>query len=95
MGISPDRIGHATYLHKGPLGADCSVIQTILKEEIPLGCVCSNSTGELTLLVIFTEMCLTSNMKTRTVSSYQDHQFGFWKSRSHPMAICVSNTASA
>ena len=44
--FSPDHIGHATYLHKEPLGAECSAMQTTRK-RYHIGCVCSNSMGKL------------------------------------------------
>ena len=37
-----------------------------------------------------TELCLTSNVKGQTVSSYENHQLGFWKKRKHPVTISVS-----
>lgn len=36
------------------------------------------------------ELCLTSNIKSRTVPSYDKHHFGFWYSIAHPSVICVS-----
>ncbi|PNJ15966.1 ADAL isoform 3, partial [Pongo abelii] len=35
------------------------------------------------------ELCLTSNVKSRTVPSYDQHHFGFWYSVAHPSVICV------
>ncbi|KAK1338989.1 hypothetical protein QTO34_019658 [Cnephaeus nilssonii] len=35
------------------------------------------------------ELCLTSNIKSRTVPSYDQHHFGFWYSIAHPSVICV------
>lgn len=37
VGVLPDRVGHATFLHRGQYGAMASVVQTVLKEKIPLG----------------------------------------------------------
>ncbi|KAG8505249.1 Adenosine deaminase-like protein [Galemys pyrenaicus] len=36
------------------------------------------------------ELCLTSNIKSQTVRSYDLHHFGFWYSIGHPSVICVS-----
>lgn len=35
------------------------------------------------------ELCLTSNIKSQTVPSYDQHHFGFWYSIAHPSVICV------
>ena len=35
------------------------------------------------------ELCLTSNVKSQTVPSYDRHHFGFWYSVAHPAVICV------
>ncbi|XP_059769463.1 adenosine deaminase-like protein isoform X2 [Balaenoptera ricei] len=35
------------------------------------------------------ELCLTSNVKSQTVPSYNQHHFGFWYSIVHPAVICV------
>lgn len=37
------------------------------------------------------ELCLTSNIKSQTVSSYDQHHFGFWYSISHPSVICTDD----
>ena len=36
------------------------------------------------------ELCLTSNVKGRTVKSYEDHHFKDWRNHDHPVVICVS-----
>ncbi|XP_058150038.1 N6-Methyl-AMP deaminase isoform X4 [Dasypus novemcinctus] len=36
------------------------------------------------------ELCLTSNIKSQTVPSYDQHHFGFWHSIAHPSVICAS-----
>ena len=38
------------------------------------------------------ELCLTSNVKCRTVKSYEDHHFKDWRKNNHPIVICVSKT---
>ncbi|XP_076785719.1 N6-Methyl-AMP deaminase isoform X2 [Arvicanthis niloticus] len=35
------------------------------------------------------ELCLTSNIKSQTVPSYDQHHFGFWYSIAHPSVICT------
>ena len=35
------------------------------------------------------ELCLTSNIKCQTVSSYADHHLGFWLQRRHPISLCT------
>ncbi|XP_037690088.1 adenosine deaminase-like protein [Choloepus didactylus] len=37
------------------------------------------------------ELCLTSNVKSQTVSSYDQHHFGFWHSIAHPSVICTDD----
>lgn len=37
------------------------------------------------------ELCLTSNIKSQTVPSYDQHHFGFWYSISHPSVICTDD----
>ena len=36
------------------------------------------------------EMCLTSNVKGRTVASYSEHHFSYWYKEGHPVVVCVS-----
>lgn len=46
---------------------------------------------KLKLLLCFTtELCLTSNVKTKTVLSYSEHHMGYWYSKQHPCIVCVS-----
>ncbi|XP_045142452.1 adenosine deaminase-like protein isoform X1 [Echinops telfairi] len=37
------------------------------------------------------ELCLTSNVKSQTVPSYDQHHFGFWHSIAHPSVICTDD----
>ncbi|XP_007467616.1 PREDICTED: adenosine deaminase-like protein [Lipotes vexillifer] len=37
------------------------------------------------------ELCLTSNVKSQTVPSYNQHHFGFWYSILHPAVICTDD----
>ncbi|KAM5235837.1 N6-Methyl-AMP deaminase [Ctenodactylus gundi] len=37
------------------------------------------------------ELCLTSNIKSQTVPSYDRHHFGFWYSIAHPSVICTDD----
>ena len=39
---------------------------------------------------LLAEMCLTSNLKVQTVTSYDEHHLGYWYSKKHPLIICVS-----
>ncbi|XP_015248989.1 PREDICTED: adenosine deaminase-like protein [Cyprinodon variegatus] len=39
------------------------------------------------------EICLTSNVKGQTVSSYSQHHFKYWYQLGHPCAVCVSFTS--
>lgn len=35
--VSPDRIGHATFLHLGPRGISSPAVQSVLDNRIPIG----------------------------------------------------------
>ncbi|XP_028407028.1 adenosine deaminase-like protein [Dendronephthya gigantea] len=37
------------------------------------------------------ELCLTSNVKCRTVKSYEDHHFKDWRKNGHPIVICTDD----
>uniref|UniRef100_A0A4X2KG52 Adenosine deaminase domain-containing protein n=1 Tax=Vombatus ursinus TaxID=29139 RepID=A0A4X2KG52_VOMUR len=37
------------------------------------------------------ELCLTSNIKSQTVPSYDQHHFGFWYGIAHPSVICTDD----
>ena len=37
------------------------------------------------------EMCLTSNVKGQTVSSFDNHHLSFWHKRGHPVVICTDD----
>ncbi|XP_056428457.1 adenosine deaminase-like protein [Hyla sarda] len=37
------------------------------------------------------ELCLTSNVKGQTVSSYDKHHFGFWYNLHHPSVLCTDD----
>ncbi|XP_038597357.1 adenosine deaminase-like protein isoform X2 [Tachyglossus aculeatus] len=56
---------------------------------------CAGDSPSLTELVrqlqIPIEFCLTSNIKSQTVPSYDQHHFGFWYSMGHPSVICTDD----
>lgn len=37
------------------------------------------------------ELCLTSNLKAKTVASYDQHHLKFWYEKRHPIAICTDD----
>lgn len=37
------------------------------------------------------ELCLTSNVKTKTVLSYSEHHMGYWYSKQHPCIVCTDD----
>ena len=44
----------------------------------------------ITITCISVEMCLSSNLKSETVSSIEKHHLTFWQGRDHPFILCVS-----
>ena len=64
-----------------------SATQPLAKRGVP------NFTFMQFCLFPFSEICLTSNVKGRTVASFKDHHLGFWKANNHPVIICVSHTS--
>ncbi|XP_028933368.1 adenosine deaminase-like protein isoform X3 [Ornithorhynchus anatinus] len=56
---------------------------------------CAGAGPSLTELVrrhrIPIEFCLTSNVRSRTVPSYDRHHFGFWYGVAHPSVICTDD----
>lgn len=43
---------------------------------------------EVTRARVPLELCLSSNLKTRTVPSIRDHHFRFWDGKNHPVILC-------
>ncbi|OCT86999.1 adenosine deaminase-like protein A [Xenopus laevis] len=37
------------------------------------------------------ELCITSNIKGQTVSTYHEHHFGFWYNLHHPFVLCTDD----
>lgn len=87
--VSPDRIGHATFLHLGPQGISSPTVQSVLDSRIPIGQLVDKIIT-FCPFISHLEICLTSNIKARTVSSYDQHQLKFWKDKGHPCVISVS-----
>ncbi|KAL8575405.1 hypothetical protein ACOMHN_000021 [Nucella lapillus] len=38
------------------------------------------------------EACMTSNLKTKTVTEYSQHHFAFWLKKKHPVILCTDGT---
>uniref|UniRef100_A0A8C2LMT3 Adenosine deaminase-like n=1 Tax=Cricetulus griseus TaxID=10029 RepID=A0A8C2LMT3_CRIGR len=96
LDLLPDRIGHGTFLNS-PEGGSLGQVDFVRQHRIPLE-ACTCRTG--TLLLSYTpkdffpfllELCLTSNIKSQTVPSYDQHHFGFWYSIAHPSVICTDD----
>ncbi|XP_019896123.2 adenosine deaminase-like protein isoform X3 [Esox lucius] len=75
LNIPPDRIGHGTFLHPEVGGAQ-SLVDKVMKNNTPLG---KN----------VLKLCLTSNVKGQTVSSYSNHHLLYWYQKGHPIVILV------
>nr|XP_055172622.1 adenosine deaminase-like protein isoform X2 [Nyctereutes procyonoides] len=75
---------------------ETQVLLDLLPDRIGHGTFLSSSEEGSLELVDFVrqhriplELCLTSNIKSQTVRSYDQHHFGFWYSIAHPSVICV------
>lgn len=66
-------------------------MELVTNYKIPIGGQFDNTLNSIDFTRdAITELCLTSNVKCHTVPSYDQHQFGFWINRAHPIVICVS-----
>ncbi|XP_059559568.1 adenosine deaminase-like protein isoform X2 [Myotis daubentonii] len=89
----------ALHLSEIPnLKKETQVLLDLLPDRIGHGTFLNSSEGGSLDLVDFVrkhqiplELCLTSNIKSRTVPSYDQHHFGFWYSISHPSVICTDD----
>uniref|UniRef100_A0A8C3VNL6 N6-Methyl-AMP deaminase n=1 Tax=Catagonus wagneri TaxID=51154 RepID=A0A8C3VNL6_9CETA len=77
---------------------ETQVLLDLLPDRIGHGTFLSSSEGGSPDLVDFVrqhkiplELCLTSNVKSQTVPSYDQHHFGFWYSLVHPAVICTDD----
>lgn len=89
----------ALHLSEIPnLKKETQVLLNLLPDRIGHGTFLNSSEGGSLDLVDFVrkhqiplELCLTSNIKSRTVPSYDQHHFGFWYSIAHPSVICTDD----
>ncbi|XP_025739654.1 N6-Methyl-AMP deaminase isoform X3 [Callorhinus ursinus] len=86
LDLLPDRIGHGTFLNSSE-GGSLDLVDFVRQHQIPL--VAVQIAGKRA--VNKTELCLTSNIKSQTVPSYDQHHFGFWYSIAHPSVICTDD----
>ncbi|XP_044923657.1 adenosine deaminase-like protein isoform X2 [Mustela putorius furo] len=77
---------------------ETQVLLDLLPDRIGHGTFLNSSEGGSLDLVDFVrqyqiplELCLTSNIKSQTVPSYDQHHFGFWYSIAHPSVICTDD----
>ncbi|KAM8907144.1 N6-Methyl-AMP deaminase isoform 1-T3 [Lycaon pictus] len=77
---------------------ETQVLLDLLPDRIGHGTFLSSSEEGSLELVDFVrqhqiplELCLTSNIKSQTVRSYDQHHFGFWYSIAHPSVICTDD----
>lgn len=77
---------------------ETQVLLDLLPDRIGHGTFLKSSEGGSLDLVNFVrqhriplELCLTSNIKSQTVLSYDQHHFGFWYSIDHPSLICTDD----
>ncbi|KAF6350714.1 adenosine deaminase like [Rhinolophus ferrumequinum] len=76
---------------------ETQVLLDLLPDRIGHGTFLSSEGGSLDLVnfvrkhQIPLELCLTSNIKSQTVPSYDQHHFGFWYSIAHPSVICTDD----
>ncbi|XP_058521949.1 adenosine deaminase-like protein [Ochotona princeps] len=79
-------------------GKETQMLLDLLPDRIGHGTFLNSSEGQSLNLVDFVrqhriplELCLTSNIKSQTVPSYDQHHFGFWYSIAHPSVICTDD----
>ncbi|XP_006883271.1 PREDICTED: adenosine deaminase-like protein [Elephantulus edwardii] len=77
---------------------ETQILLDLLPDRIGHGTFLNSSEGGSLDLVDFVrqhriplELCLTSNVKSQTVPSYEQHHFGFWYSIAHPSVICTDD----
>ncbi|XP_076983795.1 N6-Methyl-AMP deaminase isoform X2 [Tamandua tetradactyla] len=77
---------------------ETQILLDLLPDRIGHGTFLNSSEGGSPHLVNFVrhhkiplELCLTSNVKSQTVPSYDQHHFGFWHSIAHPSVICTDD----
>ncbi|XP_064148135.1 adenosine deaminase-like protein isoform X2 [Loxodonta africana] len=77
---------------------ETQMLLDLLPDRIGHGTFLNSSEGGSLDLVDFVrrrriplELCLTSNIKSQTVPSYDQHHFGFWYSIAHPSVICTDD----
>uniref|UniRef100_A0A8C9MB14 N6-Methyl-AMP deaminase n=1 Tax=Panthera tigris altaica TaxID=74533 RepID=A0A8C9MB14_PANTA len=77
---------------------ETQLLLDLLPDRIGHGTFLNSSEGGSLELVDFVrqhqiplELCLTSNIKSQTVPSYDQHHFGFWYSIAHPSVICTDD----
>uniref|UniRef100_A0ABK0M726 Adenosine deaminase-like n=1 Tax=Rattus norvegicus TaxID=10116 RepID=A0ABK0M726_RAT len=106
LDLLPDRIGHGTFLNT-PEAGSVDQVNFVRQHRIPLVLeanaeLCMGRVGPLLsryipaqntsqVMNILLELCLTSNIKSQTVPSYDQHHFGFWYSVAHPSVICTDD----
>ncbi|KAM9645087.1 N6-Methyl-AMP deaminase isoform 3-T3 [Trichechus inunguis] len=77
---------------------ETQMLLDLLPDRIGHGTFLNSSEGGSLHLVDFVrqhriplELCLTSNIKSQMVPSYDQHHFGFWYSIAHPSVICTDD----
>uniref|UniRef100_G1U0F9 N6-Methyl-AMP deaminase n=1 Tax=Oryctolagus cuniculus TaxID=9986 RepID=G1U0F9_RABIT len=79
-------------------GKETQMFLDLLPDRIGHGTFLNSSEGGSLDLVDFVrqhwitlQLCLTSNIKSQTVPSYDQHHFGFWYSIAHPSVTCTDD----
>ena len=73
--FKPDRVGHCTFIHQSTAAAGMG--ESIWKKFCDWN--------------IPSEICLTSNVKCRSVESYEKHHLSIWYHEKLPFAICTDD----
>lgn len=81
LNLRPDRIGHGTFLHTDPYTEYLTN-----KYKIPLG---ENLIQLHLIFLFFLEICLSSNVYSKTTTNYRNSHFNYWRKRGVPVFICV------
>lgn len=88
----------ALHIAEVPDLKEARILLNLIPDRIGHGtCIHSENGGAEDLVNIVEEhsipieLCLTSNVKTKTVPSYADHHMSYWYNKQHPCIVCTDD----